>query len=42
VIEIDGNQHGQDEALQRDRIRDDFLREQLFRVLRFSNADVQQ
>ena len=42
VIEIDGHQHGQDEALQRDRIRDDFLREQSFRVLRFSNADVQQ
>ena len=42
VIEIDGHQHGQDEAIQRDQIRDDFLREQLFQVLRFSNADVQQ
>ena len=42
VIEIDGHQHGQDEAIQRDQIRDDFLHEQLFQVLRFSNADVQQ
>ncbi len=42
IVEIDGNQHGEPDARQRDQIRDAFLRNQSFRVLRFSNADVQQ
>ena len=42
VVEIDGNQHGEPVARERDQIRDAFLRDQFFRVLRFSNAEVQQ
>jgi very-short-patch-repair endonuclease len=40
VIEIDGSQHYQEEALERDKLRDDFLRAQGLKVLRFSNREV--
>ena len=40
IIELDGNQHGFDEHRQRDRQRDEWLRSQLYTVLRFSNYDV--
>jgi len=38
VVEIDGNQHGDDEALTYDARRTAFMQAQGFRVLRFSNA----
>ena len=34
VIELDGSQHGEEEAVQADQIRDRFMREQGIRVLR--------
>ena len=40
IIELDGDQHGQDEAPMRDARRDEFLREQGFEVLRFWNNAV--
>ncbi|MDZ5451571.1 endonuclease domain-containing protein [Labrys sp. ZIDIC5] len=40
VVEVDGNQHAMPEGLARDGIRDAFLAERRFKVLRFSNHDV--
>lgn len=40
VVELDGGQHGKDEALAYDAARDGFLRAGGYRVLRFINADV--
>jgi len=40
VIELDGGQNAEDEALARDARRDDFLRGQGFDVLRFWNTAV--
>jgi very-short-patch-repair endonuclease len=40
VIELDGEQHGFDEAAARDGRRDAFLDAQGFQVLRFWNGDV--
>jgi very-short-patch-repair endonuclease len=40
VIEIDGDQHGFDEHLRRDNIRDKALEKRGYKVLRFSNAEV--
>lgn len=40
VIEVDGNQHAMPEGLARDGIRDAFLAERGFKILRFSNYDV--
>lgn len=40
VIEVDGGQHGLPEEERRDRRRDEWLREQGFRVLRFWNREI--
>lgn len=40
VVEVDGDTHGDDDAVSRDRARDAFLTQRGFRVLRFSNRDV--
>ena len=40
VVEIDGHQHGFDEHRQRDAIRDQELERRGYKVLRFSNAEV--
>jgi very-short-patch-repair endonuclease len=40
VIEADGGQHGMPEGAQSDRVRDDFLQSQGFRVLRFWNSGI--
>jgi very-short-patch-repair endonuclease len=40
VVEVDGNQHGFDENLERDAVRTKELERQGFRVLRFSNRGV--
>jgi very-short-patch-repair endonuclease len=40
IVEVDGNQHGFDEAVARDARRTSYLEGQGFRVLRFSNRDV--
>jgi very-short-patch-repair endonuclease len=40
VIEADGGQHGMPDGVQSDQSRDDFLRSQGFRVLRFWNSDI--
>jgi very-short-patch-repair endonuclease len=40
VIEIDGGQHYTDEGIKEDRIRDDYLRTQGYKVLRFSDKEV--
>jgi very-short-patch-repair endonuclease len=42
VIELDGGQHGQNPQASRDKERDDFLRANGYRVLRFWNNDVMQ
>ena len=40
IIEIDGGQHYTDEGIKKDRVRDDDLRAQGFKVLRFSDKEV--
>ncbi len=40
VIELDGDSHYQDGAQEYDRARDEFMREQGLRVLRFTNIEV--
>jgi very-short-patch-repair endonuclease len=42
VVEIDGGQHGMPEEAASDQQRDEFLRSQGFRVLRYWNSDVDQ
>ena len=42
VIEIDGGQHYLEEGIEKDRIRDGYLRSLGLTVLRFSNIDVLQ
>jgi very-short-patch-repair endonuclease len=40
VIEVDGGQHGMPEGARSDKMRNEFLRSQGFRVLRFWNSDI--
>lgn len=40
IIEIDGGQHARDENVNKDKERDEWLRNQGFKVLRFWNNDV--
>jgi very-short-patch-repair endonuclease len=40
IIEVDGNQHGDDTSITRDAARTAHLESQGYRVLRFSNHDV--
>jgi very-short-patch-repair endonuclease len=40
IVEADGGQHGMPEGAQSDKARDEFLRSQGFRVLRFWNSDI--
>ena len=42
VIEIDGGQHYTDKGIERDQVRDAYLKENGLRVLRFSNRDIYQ
>lgn len=42
IIEVDGGQHNKQEGIRRDSIRDAYLKEQGFQVLRFWNNDVLQ
>ena len=42
IIEVDGGTHSTDTELRRDRVREAYLTDQDFRVLRFWNADVTQ
>lgn len=40
VIEVDGSQHLEDEQMQRDKLRDEYLRRQGLEVLRFYSNNV--
>jgi very-short-patch-repair endonuclease len=40
IIEADGGQHGMSPQILKDSRRDDFLKSQRFRVLRFWNSDI--
>jgi very-short-patch-repair endonuclease len=40
IVEVDGNQHGEDRAIARDAARTVYLNSLGYRVLRFSNRDV--
>jgi very-short-patch-repair endonuclease len=42
VIEADGGQHGMPEGVRSDRVRDEFLRSEGFRILRFWNSEIDQ
>ncbi len=39
IVELDGDSHGLPSARRHDQARDAFLRQQGFRILRFSNRD---
>jgi very-short-patch-repair endonuclease len=41
IVEVDGHQHGLDENLRRDAIRDQELAKRGYRVLRFSNGEIE-
>lgn len=40
IIEIDGGQHYRDKGIKKDKIRDDYMTNRGFRVLRFSDKEV--
>ena len=40
VVELDGGQHAEEVAAERDRVRDDWLRTRGYMVLRFPNNEV--
>jgi very-short-patch-repair endonuclease len=40
VIELDGGQHFEPENIEKDRLRDDYLKSKGLRVLRFDNHEV--
>ncbi len=40
VVEIDGGQHGEEEGLKKDAVRDEWFRTRGYKVLRFSNHEV--
>jgi very-short-patch-repair endonuclease len=42
IIEVDGHQHGFDEHRRRDQIRDKALTERGYKILRFSNGEIDQ
>ncbi|MCM1305927.1 MAG: endonuclease domain-containing protein [Bacteroides sp.] len=42
VIELDGGQHYDDKGIAHDKERDDFLRSKGYKVLRYSNRDINQ
>jgi len=41
IVEVDGHQHGFDDHRQRDNVRDQNLRNRGYKILRFSNGDVE-
>ena len=40
VIELDGSQHYEEEGIQKDKIRDEHLKSLGFKVLRYTNLDI--
>ncbi|HCX27794.1 MAG TPA: hypothetical protein DHI91_01495 [Candidatus Portnoybacteria bacterium] len=40
VIEIDGGQHYENENIKNDKIREDFLKKQGLKIMRFTNLDI--
>jgi very-short-patch-repair endonuclease len=40
VLELDGGQHGTEEEREKDSKRDEWMRQNDYQVLRFSNSDV--
>jgi len=40
IVEVDGHQHGYDENQKRDEVRDKALMERGYRILRFTNGEV--
>jgi len=40
IIEIDGGQHYADKGIGKDKIRDEYMRDEGFRALRFSDREV--
>jgi len=42
IIELDGSQHGNNDIINRDKIRDDFLKLRGFKIIRFWNDEIFQ
>jgi very-short-patch-repair endonuclease len=42
IVEVDGHQHGFDQHRQRDQVRDKALADRGYKVLRFSNGEIDQ
>ena len=40
IVEVDGHQHGFDDHKQRDKVRDQELQKRGYKILRFSNGEV--
>ena len=40
IIELDGGQHYTEESLKKDRLRDDYLKEKSYKILRFSDREL--
>lgn len=40
IIELDGGQHYTDEGIKKDKMRDNYIRKQGYKILRFSDREV--
>jgi very-short-patch-repair endonuclease len=40
IIELDGGQHYMDSGVSKDRMRDNYMREQGYKILRFSDREI--
>jgi len=40
IIELDGGQHYTDEGIKKDKMRDNYIREQGYKILRFSDREI--
>jgi very-short-patch-repair endonuclease len=42
IIELDGSQHYQADGIRKDKIRDEYFKQEGFNVLRFSNVEINE
>jgi very-short-patch-repair endonuclease len=42
IIELDGSQHYEEQAVQRDKLRDDYFAKEGFTVIRFNNTEIME
>ena len=40
IVELDGGQHYTDEGIEKDKMRDNYMRDQGYKILRFSDREI--